>query len=448
MRVLVGLEPPTTAAGFLDIPHLEALGAFPRPPAMSSAEFELAAAHFVRLAPDKVGSIQQQDGIRVGLDGFDTVVLPDRHSPPLTTLVRIDATRRRLILGDAGFQGYNVISPKLEVREGVKLGNIPVGLTSVENQDWFAAIGHFFPREEPRGQVIRMTRQPDGTYQRKDIVTGLPRVTDVQVSDLNGDGRPDFVLSVFGNFVGRFSWWEAKPEDRWEERVLFDRPGALRSEVRDLDGDGHKDLLVLVAQASESMLAFAGDGKGSFVRKTLFQKDPSWGHSGFETADFNGDGRLDLLVTNGDNADFATSPPRPHHGVRIYLNRGDWRFEEGWFGPMNGAYRAVARDFDLDGDLDIAAASFFPDYEASPRESFLLFENRGGKDRLQFAPSTFPQCVTGRWLCLDAGDVDGDGDEDIVLGSLIKMPTAVPDFVRDMWEKTGPSLVLLRNRHR
>ena len=205
---------------------------------------------------------------------------------------------------------------------------------------------------------------------------------------------------------------------------------------------------VLVAQWTESLLVFEGDGKGGFTRRTMFQKPPSWGHSGLELADVNGDGWLDAIVCNGDNADFPTSPPRPHHGVRVYLNRSGIRLEEAWFGPMNGAYRVVARDFDLDGDMDIAATSFFPDYERSPREGFLLFENTGGRDRMEFRMSTFRQSVAGRWLTMDAGDVDGDGDEDIVLGSLVRMPTAVPTALKEQWEKQGPSLVLLRNRSR
>ena len=83
-------------------------------------------------------------------------------------------------------------------------------------------------------------------------------------------------------------------------------------------------------------------------------------------------------MTNGDNADFTTSPTKPYHGIRIYLNRGNLRFEEAWFFHLNGAYKAIARDFDQDGDLDIAAISFFPDYERSPRESFVYLENQGG----------------------------------------------------------------------
>ncbi len=448
MRVMVGLAPPTAEAGFLDIPVLIRGKAFPEKPLMTEEQFQLACLHFTDHAPEQLRSVQDQTRIGIGLTGFDTQVLADRHTPPLTAMVRIDAPRQRLLLSDVTFQGYNVIGPDRVIREGIKLGNIPVSAAFSQDSEWFACIGHFFPREEPRGQLIRMRRQPDGQYQRTEIRSGLPRTTDVKLADLNKDGREDFTLCLFGNFIGRFSWFEGKGGDEWVEHVLWDKPGALKCEIVDLDGDGDLDLVVLFAQSLETLVVFSGDGRGGFTRNTLYQRPPSWGHSGFELADFNGDGRPDVLVTNGDNADFQTSPPRAHHGVRIFLNRGERKFEQAWFAPMNGAYRAVARDFDLDGDLDIAAVSFFPDYEGSPREGFLYFENTGGRDQLEFKPSTFRQSIAGRWLTLDAGDLDGDGDEDLVLGSLIRMPTAVPGFVRDMWEQKGPSVVILRNRAR
>lgn len=448
MRVMVGLEPPTAAAGFQDIDLLRASKAFPEKPLMTSAQFDLAASWFVDHAPESLASIQDPARIRVGLPGFDVVALKERHDPPLTTLARIDPKGRRVFLGDVGFQGYNVLGPALDVREGVRLGNIPVAVAMDGADDWLACIGHFFPREEPRGQVVRMRRKPDGSYDRLDVASGLPRLSDLRLSDLNGDGRPDLALCVYGNFVGRFSWWEGKGGDRWEEHVLLDKPGAVRCEPVDFNRDGKLDLLVLVAQWTESLLLFEGDGKGGFSRRTLFQKPPSWGHSGLDVADFDADGWPDVVVANGDNADFPTSPPRPHHGVRVYLNRGGTRVEEVWFGAMNGAYRVAARDFDLDGDLDVAATSFFPDYERTPREGFLLFENVGGKGRWEFDVATFRQSMAGRWLVMDAGDVDGDGDEDVVLGSLVRMPTAVPAKLKESWEKQGPSLVLLRNRAR
>jgi hypothetical protein len=153
---------------------------------------------------------------------------------------------------------------------------------------------------------------------------------------------------------------------------------------------------------------------------------------------------MDLLVVNGDNGEYE-SALKKYHGVRIYLNRGNNRFEEAYFFPLNGATKAIARDFDGDGDLDIAVIAFYPDYVKSPRESFVYLENRGG---FNFSPSTFRECISGRWVVMDVGDVDGDGDLDIVLGSYIRGPTAVPMFLSQTWEKQGPSLMILKNKLR
>ena len=54
--------------------------------------------------------------------------------------------------------------------------------------------------------------------------------------------------------------------------------------------------------------------------------------------------------------------------------------------------------------------------------------------------------MTGRWISLEAGDLDGDGDDDLVLGSLIDMPTAVPEKLKGLWREKGPSVLILRNQ--
>ena len=93
---------------------------------------------------------------------------------------------------------------------------------------------------------------------------------------------------------------------------------------------------------------------------------------------------------------------------------------------MHGCFKAVARNFDGDGDLDIAAISFFADYSMHPEESFLYFENKGNLD---FQPSSVPRTTTGRWLTMDVGDLDGDGKIDLVVGNFSIAPSIIKSIV-------------------
>ena len=267
--------------------------------------------------------------------------------------------------------------------------------------------------------------------------------TDPAFADLNGDGREDCIICQFGNRLGHFSWFENLGEGKFEEHVLLDRPGAIRSQIYDVNGDGLPDIFVLMGQAREGVYLFINKGKGIFELTTLIEQHPAFGYAYFELADFNHDGHIDLLTVNGDNGDYP-SEPKNYHGIRIYLNDGQNKFSEKWFFPLNGAYKAIARDFDGDGDLDIAAISFFPDYRKSPEESFVYLENKGDWN---FEAYSFAQCTAGRWMTMDAGDLDGDGDLDIVLGSLVGGPTStfIPASLQASWKTNHLPILMLEN---
>ncbi|MBK7998064.1 MAG: VCBS repeat-containing protein [Verrucomicrobia bacterium] len=111
---------------------------------------------------------------------------------------------------------------------------------------------------------------------------------------------------------------------------------------------------------------------------------------------------------------------------------------------MHGAYKATARDFDGDGDYDVAAISYYPEFDAAMPESFVYLENQGA---MKFVASTVAEQNAGRWMVMDSGDVDGDGDPDVVLGSFVRGPTTVPVSLaqRESWRTNGAALLLLEN---
>src|SRR5581483_1594255 len=102
-------------------------------------------------------------------------------------------------------------------------------------------------------------------------------------------------------------------------------------------------------------------------------------------------------------------------------NEGNNHFKQQSFFHINGCYKAIARDFDHDGDVDIAAISFFADYAHRPEEAFVYLDNAAGK----WQAHTFTAATTGRWMIMGAGDLDGDGYTDLVLGNFSLIPTKV-----------------------
>jgi len=440
MRYLVGLTPPDPRV-FEDLPVLLQGGVFPSAPLIPEWIFKKISDYYIAAAPETLPRHPAFASPSPDLASFRPEALAWRNPTSVVTMVHISSDLAMLTAGDAESQGLRFFDDAGKMLSKVALGNIPVRMSAFGKDFVFATIGHFFPREDPKGQLMVLERNPQG-LNRQVLASNLPRPSDLQIADLNGDGIPDMVTCLFGNYIGRFSWWEGSAASPPREHVLWDKPGALQSRIHDFNGDGRPDLAVLFAQSQESMFLFLNDGKGGFERRMLFQRHPSWGHAGFDIGDFNGDGRMDLLVVNGDNADFSRATLKPYHGIRIYEDQGGLEFKETWFQPLPGAYQAQARDYDGDGDLDIAAISFFPDYERVPLSSFLFLERVGP---LEFKPRTFPEAADGRWLCMDSGDLDGDGDIDIALGSLTRMPTLIPAPIKANWSAKAVTVMVLRN---
>lgn len=441
MRLYMGMDK-VDADSSADAKRLIDSGFFPAAPMIPETSWQRITNWYLAKAPAPTNTPSRNEAIPIGMTNFKVVAPKTRRTPPLTTLVHFDDRERVIFASDATTQTLDVYSANGELITGSPVGNILTSLQRSGDDYYAGGIGHFFPNEEPRGQVLLFKKNERG-LERRVLFSDLPRVAHIELADFNKDGKTDFALSMFGFLTGRFSWFENLGGEQFKEHVLYNKPGAVKSIAHDFNKDGHPDLAVLFGQETDGMLLFTNDGKGNFKQSDIFRRAPTYGHAYFELADFNADGDMDLLVVNGDNGDYE-SPPKPYHGVRIYLNKSG-KFEEAYFFPQHGAFKALARDFDADGDLDIASLSFFPDYEKSPRESFVMLENKGD---LKFEPSTFRECIAGRWLTMDAGDFDADGDIDIVLASMIRMPTIVPDFLKQLWETKSPSVLFLINERK
>ena len=218
----------------------------------------------------------------------------------------------------------------------------------------------------------------------------------------------------------------------------------IRSVIKDMNGDGKKDIVALFSQGDENITIYYQLEDLKFRMDKVIRFSPIYGSSWFELIDYDHDGDDDIITVHGDNAD-QTYIPKPYHGLRLHINDGNNQFEEKYFYPMNGATRVVARDFDQDGDIDFGLLSTFPDYENPAEPSFIYLENKNAS-AFTFENSTLKESNYGRWLLMDAGDVDGDGDEDIILSSFLYSFTPVPIEKIDLWREKGIDIMILENK--
>jgi len=425
--------------------------ALPAAPLLSEAEWEALRYYYVETATADPLPQTGKPPLHWELPQFRVVASDYRAQPAVTTLVRVREATREVYLGDSAANTLAVLGEDGQLKfEPRRFGPamLPVDIEFVGDTAYVASIGDLFanrPSQEKLARVIRLALVDQSIEDAgiRVIIDDVYRMADMEVADLNADGVMDFIVSGFGTRHGSVSWYESQSGGGYEEHVLIDRPGSVRTQTHDFNGDGFLDIAALLSDAREGFYILHG-GANEFRAWPIFETHPAYGHTYFELQDFNADGLMDILAVNGDNVD---SDPyntlKNYHGIRIYLNRRDLRFEEAYFYPMYGAFGARAADFDNDGDLDIAAISFYPDFSSETRESFTYLQNNGGLD---FSAFTSVEVARGRWMTMDVGDMDGDDDVDIVLGGGY-VPTGMLAYMGLFEElvETGPSVLILEN---
>src|SRR6266550_2026409 len=285
-----------------------------------------------------------------------------------------------------------------------------------------AVLGSIFPWDELVGKVVLLENEGDHFTQHV-LLDDVRRVADVEPGDVDGDGDMDLAVAVFGYARGEVLWLEnrGKKDGRWHflDHPLLDRPGVIHVPVGDLDGDGDLDIAAIVSQDEEELWLFENLGHGHFEPRRIYAS-PNYdvGSAGLVMCDLDKDGKLDLLLPQGDNLEDPYAWPQPYHGCLWFKNLGNWRFESKRIASFGGTYAAAVGDLDGDGDLDVVLVSLCNDWSDPTRPSVVWLENDGHQNFKMWPIDTTPIGL----ITVACGELNNDGRADIVAGSLVLPP--------------------------
>jgi VCBS repeat protein len=232
---------------------------------------------------------------------------------------------------------------------------------------------------------------------------------DVAIGDFNGDGNLDLLIPntqtpyltiLLGDGTGRF---QAAPHSPFATQSQPHPHGAA---VADFNGDGKLDVMI-DSWGRNQVNLLLGDGKGNLIAPGQFFNVGKRPYQRLRSADFNKDGKPDVVTTNLDGS-----------SVTVLLGDGRGGFQEAAGSPFatGPAPWAVAiDDLNKDGNLDLVTIPYAPVVK-DPKQigvSILFGDGKGGFAQRRGALLPLEGCRGPDRLA--TGDINGDGFRDIVV---------------------------------
>jgi hypothetical protein len=257
--------------------------------------------------------------------------------------------------------------------------------------------------DQESNHVTVLLGNGDGTFSpRRDLPPGpsSPVQQSPQaaiIADFNGDGIPDLALSEANpgyNIYGTLTVLLGKGSGMFEPPVGTSSPGAFAMASADFNGDGRLDLVISDGSGAAVML---GNGDGTFGTPLQILNTIGSPARAVLTGDFNNDGKPDVIVVaNG----FLQSNP-----IYVFLGNGDGTFQapRQFWSSTSIPTGIAAADFNHDGKLDLVLT-------LNPTGIAVILGNGDGSFQTPTLYPTDQMVPGGPWIA----DLNGDGIPDIV----------------------------------
>lgn len=371
------------------------------------------------------------------------------------------------LLGGSGHFTAQSGDPEVAAVDGDRIWGVGPGNTVIDYLDDFLGFTAALPIEAVAPLSSPILRKGDGSGAAVLVGPG----------DIDGDGWEDAVLGfletdLYAVDAGAVLIYRGGPGGMSLGRVIhgsYQGQGLGRAvAVADLDGDGRGDLIatttngVALGGTRGAVSVWPGVAGGLFGEEPSFVLEGSipgaqFGHR-VAACDFNGDGLLDLAVAAPALEDYAAQVIAEDQGaVAIHLNGktgiapkaevvlygqalvgGAWAARPG----MGLGAELAAGDMDGDGACDLFVRGSWPDGPDGETSSPAVLIYRGlplgqgvsGKGGVAKLPSRVLLGAGGGFgASLAAGDVDGDGVPDLVVGA--------PQLPQEMGPLAGAALL-------